>query len=172
MMVAATARQSGPHLPGDDGRHAAHRADRRHVAEVSRPATFRRGSAFDRPAKWAPCARPWTAWPTPWPSAKPQLKQAVRQQVTRAEKLASIGRLAAGVAHEINNPLTGVLTFAHLLREKPNMDAQDQQDLDLIIHETTRAADIVRGLLDFARERPHLDGGTRPATTWSAARCG
>jgi two-component system NtrC family sensor kinase len=83
-----------------------------------------------------------------------QLKQAVRQQVTRAEKLASIGRLAAGVAHEINNPLTGVLTFAHLLREKPNMDVQDQEDLDLIIHETTRAADIVRGLLDFARERP------------------
>ena len=85
-----------------------------------------------------------------------QLKQAIRQQVTRAEKLASIGRLAAGVAHEINNPLTGVLTFAHLLRDKPNMDAQDREDLDLIIHETTRAAEIVRGLLDFARERPVL----------------
>ena len=81
-------------------------------------------------------------------------RQVVRQQVTRAEKLASIGRLAAGVAHEINNPLTGVLTFAHLMREKSNMDAQDREDLDLIIHETTRAADIVRGLLDFARERP------------------
>ena len=96
------------------------------------------------------------AWPTPSPSAKSELKQAVRQQVTRAEKLASIGRLAAGVAHEINNPLTGVLTFSHLMREKPNMDAQDREDLDLIIRETTRAADIVRGLLDFARERPVL----------------
>jgi two-component system NtrC family sensor kinase len=85
-----------------------------------------------------------------------RLTQSVRQQVTRAEKLASIGRLAAGVAHEINNPLTGVLTFAHLLREKPGRDAQDVQDLDLIIHETSRAADIVRGLLDFARERPPL----------------
>jgi len=85
-----------------------------------------------------------------------QLKMAVRQQVSRAEKLASIGRLAAGVAHEINNPLTGVLTFAHLLHDKPNMDDQDREDLDLIIHETTRAADIVRGLLDFARERPPL----------------
>ena len=83
-----------------------------------------------------------------------RLTQAARQQVTRAEKLASIGRLAAGVAHEINNPLTGVLTFAHLLRDKPNMDDQDRQDLELIIHETTRAAEIVRGLLDFARERP------------------
>jgi two-component system, NtrC family, sensor kinase len=85
-----------------------------------------------------------------------QLQQSVRQQVTRAEKLASIGRLAAGVAHEINNPLTGVLTFAHLLRERPNMEAQDREDLDLVIRETTRAADIVRGLLDFARERPVL----------------
>jgi two-component system NtrC family sensor kinase len=85
-----------------------------------------------------------------------QLTQAVRQQVSRAEKLASIGRLAAGVAHEINNPLTGVLTFAHLLRQKPHMNEEDSQDLDLIIHETTRAAEIVRGLLDFARERPTL----------------
>jgi two-component system NtrC family sensor kinase len=85
-----------------------------------------------------------------------QMKEALRHQVTRAEKLASIGRLAAGVAHEINNPLTGVLTFSHLMREKPNMDEQDREDLDLIIRETTRAADIVRGLLDFARERPVL----------------
>jgi two-component system, NtrC family, sensor kinase len=85
-----------------------------------------------------------------------QLAQAARQQISRAEKLASIGRLAAGVAHEINNPLTGVLTFAHLLRQKPHMTAEDQQDLDLVIHETTRAAEIVRGLLDFARERPTM----------------
>ena len=85
-----------------------------------------------------------------------QLKQSTRQQIGRSEKLASIGRLAAGVAHEINNPLTGVLTFAHLLREKPNMDEQDKEDLDLIIRETTRAAEIVRGLLDFSRERPAM----------------
>jgi two-component system NtrC family sensor kinase len=82
-----------------------------------------------------------------------RLKTLTSQQIGRSEKLASLGRLAAGVAHEINNPLTGVLTFAHLMKEKPNMDQQDQQDLDLIIHETSRAADIVRGLLDFARER-------------------
>jgi two-component system NtrC family sensor kinase len=83
-----------------------------------------------------------------------QLKLVTRQQIGQTEKLASLGRLAAGVAHEINNPLTGVLTFAHLLRQKPNMDDQDRQDLDLIINETTRVAEIVRGLLDFARERP------------------
>ncbi len=83
-----------------------------------------------------------------------RLKQTTRQQISQSEKLASVGRLAAGVAHEINNPLTGVLTFAHVLREKPNMDEQDKQDLDLIIHETTRVGEIVTGLLDFARERP------------------
>lgn len=85
-----------------------------------------------------------------------QLKLTTRQEIGRSEKLASIGRLAAGVAHEINNPLTSVLTFAHLLKEKPSMDDQDQQDLDLIIHETTRVADIVSNLLDFARERPPM----------------
>ena len=67
-----------------------------------------------------------------------------------------MGRLAAGVAHEINNPLTGVLAFADLLREKENMDAQDRDDLALIIRETKRAREIVKGLLDFARETPQV----------------
>jgi two-component system NtrC family sensor kinase len=82
------------------------------------------------------------------------LKLATQQQIGRSEQLASVGRLAAGVAHEINNPLTGVLAFADMLREKENMDEQDRQDLDLIIRETVRAREIVRGLLDFARETP------------------
>ena len=84
------------------------------------------------------------------------LRQATRQQIGRSEQLASVGRLAAGVAHEINNPLTGVLAFADLLREKPNMDEQDVQDLELIIRETKRAREIVRGMLDFARETPSV----------------
>ncbi len=82
------------------------------------------------------------------------LQQATRQQIGRSEQLASVGRLAAGVAHEINNPLTGVLAFADLLREKENMDKQDREDLDLIVREAKRAREIVRGLLDFARETP------------------
>ncbi len=83
-----------------------------------------------------------------------QLQEATREQIGRSEKLAAIGRLAAGVAHEINNPLTGVLTFAHLMRNKPHLQQSDREDLDVIIRETTRAASIVRGLLDFSRVRP------------------
>lgn len=82
------------------------------------------------------------------------VKQLARQQIGRSEQLASVGRLAAGVAHEINNPLTGVLAFADMLREKENMDDQDREDLDLIVRETKRAREIVRGLLDYARETP------------------
>jgi two-component system NtrC family sensor kinase len=84
------------------------------------------------------------------------VKLATRQQIGRSEQLASVGRLAAGVAHEINNPLTGVLAFADMMREKENLDEQDRQDLDLIIRETKRVRDIVRGLLDFARETPFV----------------
>jgi two-component system NtrC family sensor kinase len=83
-----------------------------------------------------------------------KLKEAMRQQLNQTEKLASVGRLAAGVAHEVNNPLTGVLTFAHLMREKTNLDDEDRQSVEVIIHETTRVREIVRGLLDFARESP------------------
>ena len=84
------------------------------------------------------------------------LKAATSRHIKRTEKLASIGRLSAGIAHEINNPLTGVLTFAHLLRQKSNMGEEDRQDLEVIINETTRVGEIVRGLLDFARERPSM----------------
>ena len=83
-----------------------------------------------------------------------RLKATTQRQIGQSEKLASVGRLAAGIAHEINNPLTGVLTFSHLLKKKDNLDEQDKQDVELIIHETTRVREIVRGLLDFARETP------------------
>jgi two-component system NtrC family sensor kinase len=75
-------------------------------------------------------------------------------EAARGEKLASVGLLASGIAHELNNPLTGVLTFSHLLREKMTDGSQDAEDMDLVIRETKRCAAIIRRLLDFAREKP------------------
>jgi two-component system NtrC family sensor kinase len=76
----------------------------------------------------------------------------VQRQLTEMEKLASVGRLAAGVAHEINNPLTGILTYAETLRD--DVDPSQQADIDAIIAETLRCREIVRRLLGFARRRP------------------
>ncbi len=74
-------------------------------------------------------------------------------ETARGEKLASVGLLAAGIAHELNNPLTGILTFSHFIREKLPDGSQEAEDLDLVIRETKRCATIIRRLLDFAREK-------------------
>jgi two-component system NtrC family sensor kinase len=76
-----------------------------------------------------------------------------QREAARGEKLASVGLLAAGIAHELNNPLTGVLTFASLVRKQLADDSPEAQDLDLVIQETRRCAAIIRRLLDFAREK-------------------
>jgi len=79
-------------------------------------------------------------------------REEMQRQVYQSSKLASIGELSAGVAHEINNPLNGVINFAQLLKdeEKPRSDFE-QQMIDGIIDEGERIARIVRGLLAFAR---------------------
>ncbi|NNK99595.1 MAG: HAMP domain-containing protein, partial [Xanthomonadales bacterium] len=74
-------------------------------------------------------------------------------EAARSEKLASVGLLAAGIAHELNNPLTGVLTFSHLVRKQLPDGSPEAEDLDLVIQETKRCATIIRRLLDFAREK-------------------
>lgn len=74
-------------------------------------------------------------------------------ETARSEKLASVGLLAAGIAHELNNPLTGVLTFAYLVRKNLPDGSRDAEDLDLVIRETKRCAAIIRRLLDFSREK-------------------
>ncbi len=74
-------------------------------------------------------------------------------EIAQGEKLASVGVLAAGIAHELNNPLTGVLTFTTLLRRKMPDGSEDAEDLDLVIGETRRCAAIIKRLLDFAREK-------------------
>ncbi|MBM3298835.1 MAG: PAS domain S-box protein, partial [Deltaproteobacteria bacterium] len=81
-------------------------------------------------------------------------KKELERQLLRTEKLSSLGKLSAGIAHEINQPLTGVLTFAHLLARKFKNDEQTRKDLEIIVRETTRIRGIVQGILDFAREMP------------------
>ncbi len=78
----------------------------------------------------------------------------LEKQLLRSEKLSSLGKLSAGIAHEINQPLTGVLTFAHLLAKKFRNDEPTRKDLEIIVRETTRIRGIVQGILDFAREMP------------------
>jgi len=80
-----------------------------------------------------------------------QLKK-IHNQLFRSEKLASLGKLAAGVAHEINNPLTGVLTNASLLLEDMEEGDPKREDAEIIVKETIRCREIVKRLLDFARQ--------------------
>ncbi len=79
-----------------------------------------------------------------------KIKEA-HSQMIHSEKLASLGRMAAGVAHEINSPLTGIVTFGHLLREKFPSGSQELEDIDVIIEQANRCSAIIKGLLGFAR---------------------
>jgi two-component system NtrC family sensor kinase len=76
----------------------------------------------------------------------------IHDQLYRSEKLASLGKLAAGVAHEINNPLTGVLTNSSLLLEDLEDSDPRKEDVQVIVNETIRCREIVKRLLDFARQ--------------------
>lgn len=83
-------------------------------------------------------------------AAKEQLERA-QETVVRSERLASVGRLAAGLAHEIGNPLAAISSFQELLQDSPNLDDEERDFLARMSRETERVHRVLRDLLDFAR---------------------
>jgi PAS domain S-box-containing protein len=78
----------------------------------------------------------------------------LRAKLVHAEKMAAVGHLVSGVAHEVNNPLTAILGFTDLLMENPELPESARRDLRVILQEAQRTKQIVQNLLSFARQMP------------------
>ena len=82
-----------------------------------------------------------------------QLKEFAKSKIMESERLALIGQLAANVAHELNNPLQGIVTYSHLLLENDSCNGSSMSSAQKIVTQANRCRDIIRGLLDFSRQR-------------------
>lgn len=87
---------------------------------------------------------------------------AMEAQMRQQQKLESIGTLASGVAHEINNPINGIMNYAQLIRDKAEPGSPNVRYASEIVHETERVAAIVRNLLQFSRTDKRSHSATRP----------
>lgn len=76
----------------------------------------------------------------------------IQQALKQSEKMASMGQLSAGIAHELNNPLGVIIMYANILLEEASKDSQIYKDIKLIVDQTNRCKEIVGGLLNFARK--------------------
>ncbi len=81
-------------------------------------------------------------------------KKQLEEHLIRTEKLASLGQLAAGVAHEMDNPLGSIMVFCYLLLEDLDVTCAERAQVEKIVKEATRCKEIVKGLLEFSRYMP------------------
>ena len=91
--------------------------------------------------------------------------ESLQGQVIRQERLAAVGQLVSGVAHEINNPLQSISGFAELLRLQRNLPESAHNDLNVILRESARANAIIRNLALFARQQPDRQASSGSATS-------
>ena len=82
-----------------------------------------------------------------------KLKELTQSRIRRSERLAIIGKLSADIAHELNNPLQGIVTYSHLILENMPAEHPDVRFVEVIVTQANRCREIIRGLLDFARQR-------------------
>ncbi len=84
--------------------------------------------------------------------ARMEAQRSAENRLIQAAKLAAVGEMAAGIAHELNNPLTSVTGFAELALDDIPADSETHKDLEIVLREALRARSVVRRLLDFARQ--------------------
>ncbi len=130
-LIAATQKIAADHLP--------HRIELQHAP----PEIEKLGQAFNEMAEAIH-------------ERDQQLHRQTHEKLMRSDRLAMIGQLAAGVAHEINNPLGSILLFSRLIMQQSDAEGRTRENLERIEKETKRCHTIVKSLLDFARERKPL----------------